>query len=69
MGNYGMAAMVTIIFADEAHREAWLKTRVLDGQSMKDDYERRSWSQNLVYIAGPLQGSEFLTDMKEKTHG
>lgn len=41
--RYGMAVTVTLVFSDEAHREAWLKGkgRVLDTKPKRDDYERR----------------------------
>lgn len=49
-----MGVTVTLVFADEAHREAWL-TRMghLDDEGKRLDYVQRRQAQNLTFLVGP----------------
>ena len=60
-----MSVTVTLVFADERHREAWLikngfvpsaKAVAADHfeQAKRVDYEHRMRSQNLAYTVGPV---------------
>lgn len=51
-----MAVTVTLVFSDEAHREAWLTREGLfdgpDGKFRRLDYESRKGNTNLTFIVG-----------------
>jgi len=60
-GEYGSSVAVTLMFSDEAHREAWLaKNGFFEHkdprrvEAKKLDYQRRRGNQNLFYVAGPV---------------
>lgn len=63
--KYGMGVLVTLVFSDESHREAWAKANVLNTAEMVRDYKRRKESQNLVYNVGPMADHGFLDDQRE----
>ena len=52
-----MGVTITLVFACEVHREAWLKRmRVIDNKATKaktQDYKIRRKSSNLTYLVGP----------------
>lgn len=63
--DVNMAVMVTLVFSDEAHREAWLigsgfiksplgKYSYSSLDTRRVDYDRRKNSQNLIYVVGAL---------------
>lgn len=50
----GMAVTVTLVFACESHREAWLRrTGILKSVPRERDYEHRCMNNNLTYSVGP----------------
>lgn len=53
----GMAVTVTLVFSDEAHREAWLRREGLfdgpRGGAQRQDYEHRRSNTNLTYLIAP----------------
>ncbi len=55
----GMACSITLVFACEAHREAWLtKMGVFEGEygeCKQRDYERRRENTNLMYSASAIR--------------
>jgi hypothetical protein len=68
MSVSGMAVTVTLVFADEAHREVWLeRQRIIATHSDLDhdhttreavrrfDYEKRKDNSNLLYIMMPVE--------------
>lgn len=49
--NVDMAVTVTLIFADEAHREAFMEQNgFLDDLGQRVDYDKRKWNDNLSFI-------------------
>ena len=58
-GLAGMAVTVTLVFADESHREAWLERAGLFAREVNGaDYERRKRNTNLVYLVGPVPAAK-----------
>lgn len=55
----GMAVSVTLVFACEAHREAWLeRTGWLGDEAAKADYEKRQDHTDLMFYVGPVKASD-----------
>jgi hypothetical protein len=55
VGIDGMAVSITLVFSDEAHREAWLENSGwLDKPGARTDYNRRKSNTNLMYGIGPI---------------
>lgn len=55
----GMAVSLTLLFSDEAHREAWMRRNGIIGVSpARDaDYELRCGESQLLYTIGAEGGS------------